>query len=277
MLRLKQHSVLPGFGITLGFTLMYLSLIVLIPLAGLFLKSMSLSPGEFIRKVTEPRVMASYRLTFGASLLAAVINSIFGCVVAWVLARYRFPGRRLIDAIVDLPFALPTAVSGIALTALYAPNGWLGGLVAPMGVKVAYTRLGVLVALVFIGLPYAVRILQPAFEELDLEVEEAAALLGASRWQTFLRVIAPSVFPALVTGFTLAFARALGEFGSVIFIAGNKPMQTEITPLLITIKLEQFDYAGAAAIAVTLLVASFLLLLMINMLQWWRRRRQAMA
>ncbi|MFN6996411.1 MAG: sulfate ABC transporter permease subunit CysT [Aquincola tertiaricarbonis] len=271
---LKRHSVLPGFDITLGFTLLYLSLIVLIPLSAAFLKTFTLTWPAFWEAVASPRVVASYRLTFGASFAAALLNGFFGLVIAWVLVRYEFPGKRIIDALVDLPFALPTAVAGIALTAIYATNGWIGQYLAPLGIKVSFTPLGVFVALVFIGLPFVVRTLQPVLEDLHKEVEEAAATLGASRAQTFRRVIFPILMPALLTGFALAFARALGEYGSVIFIAGNMPMISEITPLLIITKLEQYDYAGATAIAVVLLVASFVMLLLINLLQAWARRRQ---
>ena len=271
-LALKQHSVLPGFGLTLGYTLLYLSLIVLLPLTALFVRATSLSWSEFWRVVLDPRVVASYRLTFGASLIGATINAVFGFIVAWTLVRYRFPGRRLVDALVDLPFALPTAVSGIALTAIYARNGWIGQYLEPLGIKAAFSPLGVTLALTFIGLPFVVRTLQPALEELDAESEEAAASLGANRWQTFWRVILPTVLPALLTGFALAFARAIGEYGSVVFIAGNMPMKTEISSLLIITKLEQYDYAGATAIAVVLLVASFAILLAINLLQWWTTR-----
>jgi sulfate transport system permease protein len=268
----KRHSVLPGFGLTFGFTLFYLSVIVLIPLSTLFFKSATLGASGFWGAVTAPRVMASYKLTFGASLVGAVINGTFGLVVAWVLVRYRFPGHRLVDALVDLPFALPTAVAGIVLTTLYAENGWLGRPLARAGIKVAFTPLGVAVALTFIGLPFVVRTLQPVLESLDPEVEEAAASLGASRLQTFRRVILPAILPAWITGFALAFARALGEYGSVVFIAGNMPMKTEISALLIITKLEQYDYAGATAIAVVMLVASFVLLLAINRLQSWSTR-----
>jgi sulfate/thiosulfate transport system permease protein len=271
----KRHSVLPGFGLTMGFTLVYLSLVVLIPLSTLAFRSATLGPAAFWSTVTSPRVVASYELSFGASLVGAAINAVFGLAVAWVLVRYRFPGQRLVDALVDLPFALPTAVAGIALTALYAENGWLGKPLADMGIKVAYTRLGITLALTFIGLPFVVRTLQPVIADLDPEVEEAAASLGASRAQTFLRVILPALFPAWVTGFALAFARAVGEYGSVVFIAGNMPMKTEITPLLIITKLEQYDYAGATAIALVMLVASFALLLFINVLQNWSARRTA--
>ncbi len=271
----KAHSVLPGFGLTMGFTLAYLSLIVLIPLSTLVFKSSTLGPAAFWGAVTSPRVVASYQLTFGASLAAAAINAVFGLVVAWVLARYHFPGQRVVDAFVDLPFALPTAVAGIALTALYAENGWLGKPLLDLGIKVAYTPLGVTVALTFIGLPFVVRTLQPVIEDLDPEVEEAAASLGASRAQTFGRVVLPALLPAWLTGFALAFARAVGEYGSVVFIAGNMPMKTEISPLLILTKLEQYDYAGATAIALVMLVASFVLLLFINLLQHWSGRRSA--
>jgi sulfate/thiosulfate transport system permease protein len=273
MPRPRRFHVLPGFGLSLGYTLFYLSLIVLIPLSGTFLKTSALSWGEFWAIVTEPRVLASYRLSFGASLLGALINGFFGLLVAWVLVRYEFPGKKIFDAFVDLPFALPTAVAGIALTALYAPNGWIGQWLTPLGIKVAYTPLGVLVALTFIGLPFVVRTVQPILEDLEVEFEEAAASLGANRWQAFTRVIFPALWPALLTGVALAFARALGEYGSVVFIAGNLPMKTEITPLLIIIKLEQYNYAGATALAVSMLVFSFVLLLLINLLQWWGTHR----
>ncbi len=273
----KQHSILPGFNLALGFTLLYLSLIVLIPLSAAFIRTTELSWQEFWFAVTTPRVMASYRLTFGASFAAALVNAVFGLLVAWVLVRYRFPGKKLIDALVDLPFALPTAVAGIALTALYAGNGWIGQYLEPLGIKVAFTPIGVFVALTFIGLPFVVRTVQPVLEDIESELEEAAAMLGANRLQTFLRIIFPTIFPALMTGFALAFARAIGEYGSVIFIAGNMPMVSEITPLLIITKLEQYDYAGATALAVVMLVISFILLLVINLLQWWGRRRSALA
>jgi sulfate/thiosulfate transport system permease protein len=266
-LALKQKHVLPGFGLSLGFTVLYLSLLVLLPLSTLFLKSATLDGAAFWHAVSSPRVVASYRLTFGCSLLGAAINAVFGLVVAWVLVRYRFPGQKLVDAMVDLPFALPTAVAGIALTAVYAPNGWIGRWIEPHGIKVAFAPAGVLLALTFIGLPFVVRTLQPVLEELDPDVEEAAASLGANRWQTFRRVILPSLVPAWLTGFALAFARALGEYGSVVFISGNMPMKTEITPLLIITKLEQYDYAGATAIATVMLVASFTILFSINWLQ----------
>lgn len=268
----KQHSVIPGFGLTLGYTVIYLSLIVLLPLSALFLRTASLPWDQLWHTITEPRVMASYRLTFGASFIGAAINVVFGFIVAWCLVRYRFPGRKLIDALVDLPFALPTAVSGIALTAIYAKNGWLGQYLEPLGIKAAFSQLGVTIAMTFIGLPFVVRTVQPALEELDGESEEAAASLGATRLQTFLRVILPTVLPAIITGFALAFARALGEYGSIVFISGNMPMKTEITSLLIITKLEQYDYAGATAIAVAMLLASFVILLSINVLQWWVSR-----
>ncbi len=271
--RLKKSSVLPGFGPTLGFTIFYLSLIVLIPLSATLLKTFSLTWVEFWNTVTAPRVVASYQLSFGAALFAAAINAVFGLLVAWVLVRYSFPGKRLIDAFVDLPFALPTAVAGIALTAVYSGNGWIGSLLEPHGLKVAFTPLGVVIALTFIGLPFVVRTVQPVLEDLETEVEEAAASLGAHRWQTFAKVILPALWPALLTGFALAFARAVGEYGSVIFIAGNMPMVSEITPLLIITKLEQYEYSQATAIAVVMLVISFLLLLAINGLQWWSARR----
>ncbi|MDB6002623.1 MAG: sulfate transporter permease subunit CysT [Rhizobacter sp.] len=270
---LRKHSVLPGFDMALGFTLLYLALIVLVPLSAAFLKTFTLTWAQFWDTVTAPRVVASYKLTFGASFAAAVVNTVFGSIVAWVLVRYDFFGRRFIDALVDLPFALPTAVAGIALTALYAPNGWIGQYLAPLGLKVAFTPVGIFVALTFIGLPFVVRTLQPVLEDLPRELEEAAATLGASRWQTIVRVLLPIVTPALLTGFALAFARALGEYGSVIFIAGNMPMISEITPLLIITKLEQYDYAGATAIAVVMLVLSFAMLLAINGLQAWSRKR----
>jgi sulfate transport system permease protein len=272
--RAKARRVIPGFHLSLGFTLFYLGLIVLIPLSAVFIKTFSMTWDTFWHTVTSERVLASYRLTFGASLLAAFINVIFGGILAWVLVRYQFPGKRLIDAFVDLPFALPTAVAGITLATLYAPNGWLGKLLAPFDIKVAYTPLGVLIALIFIGLPFVVRTVQPVLEEAEKELEEAAISLGASHWQTFVRVIFPTILPAVLTGFALAFARATGEYGSVIFIAGNMPMISEITPLFMITKLEQYDYAGATAIAVVMLIISFILLLAINALQAWTRRRQ---
>ena len=271
---LTRHSVLPGFDLALGITVLYLGFVVLIPLSAAFLKTFTMSAPAFWDAVTAPRVLASYRLTFGASFAAAAVNAAFGLVIAWVLVRYDFPAKRLIDALVDLPFALPTAVAGIALTALYSANGWIGQYLALAGIKVSFTPLGVFVALTFIGLPFVVRTLQPVLEDLHGEVEEAAATLGASRAQTFARVIFPTLTPALLTGFALAFARALGEYGSVIFIAGNLPMVSEITPLLIITKLEQYDYVGATAIAVVMLVSAFAMLLAINLLQAWARRRQ---
>jgi sulfate transport system permease protein len=268
-----RRNVLPGFGLALGYTLLYLSLLVLIPLSATFIKSAALGWPAFWAAVTAPRVVASLKLSFGAALGAAAINAVFGLLVAWVLVRYRFPGKKLIDALVDLPFALPTAVAGIALTALYAPNGWLGSLLAPHDIQVAFTPLGIVVALTFIGLPFVVRTVQPVLEEVEAELEEAAASLGADRRQTFVRVILPPLLPALTTGFALAFARAVGEYGSVIFIAGNMPMVSEIAPLIIITKLEQYDYAGALAVAVVMLVISFSLLFAINALQAWASRR----
>jgi sulfate transport system permease protein len=270
---IAPRRVLPGFGLTLGYTMLYLSLLILIPLTAVFIRSFGSGWEHFWEVVTAPRVLASLRLSFGASLIAASINVFFGLIVAWVLVRYTFPFKRLVDAMVDLPFALPTAVAGIALTALYAPNGWLGSFLSPIGVKVAFTPLGIVVALVFIGLPFVVRTLQPVLEESDKELEQAAASLGASGMQTFVRVILPSLWPGLLTGFALAFARAVGEYGSVIFIAGNMPMKSEIAPLLIVTKLEQYDYAGATAIAVVMLVLSFAIMLGINALQNWASTR----
>ncbi|TAK10080.1 MAG: sulfate ABC transporter permease subunit CysT [Candidatus Manganitrophaceae bacterium] len=272
---LKQKSILPGFGLALGFTLFYLSFIVLIPLSTLFLRTATLSWGQFWEIITAPRALASYRLSLGASLIAALLNVVFGLLVAWVLVRYSFPGKRIVDGLVDLPFALPTAVGGIALTTIYSGKGWIGQYLEPLGIKVAYAPLGVVVALTFIGLPFVVRTVQPVLEDFHPEFEEAATTLGANRLQIFLRVIFPTLMPALLTGFAMAFARALGEYGSVVFISGNMPMRTEITPLLIMTKLEQFDYAGATALAVVMLAVSFLLLLAINLLQWWSRRRLA--
>jgi sulfate transport system permease protein len=265
---------MPGFGPTLGFTVLYLSLIVLIPLAGVFVKSAGLGLSGLVDVILSERVLAALRLSFGAAAIAAVINAVFGTLVAWTFVRYEFPGKRLFDAVIDLPFALPTAVAGIALTALYAENGWIGSLLAPLGIKVAYTPLGVIVAMTFIGLPFVVRTVEPVLREVERDLEEAAATLGAARWQTIVRVIAPAVFPALVTGFALAFARAVGEYGSIIFIAGNFPLVSEIAPLLIVIKLEEFDIEGATAVAATMLVISFLLLLAINLLQGYARRRR---
>jgi sulfate transport system permease protein len=272
-----RKNVLPGFNLSLGYTIFYLSLIVLIPLSAAFIKTTELSLNEFWAVVSTPRVVASYKLTFGASFIAALINAVFGLLTAWVLVRYSFPGKKIIDALVDLPFALPTAVAGIALTAVYSNNGWIGSWLEPHGIKVAFTPLGVVVALTFIGLPFVVRTVQPVLEDLEAETEEAAASLGANRWQTFYKIIFPAVWPALLTGFALAFARAIGEYGSVIFIAGNMPMLSEITPLIIITKLEQYDYAGATAVAVVMLVISFILLFAINGLQWWLSRRNGSA
>jgi sulfate/thiosulfate transport system permease protein len=271
--RRAPKRVLPGFKLTLGYTLFYLSVIVLIPLSALIFKTFTLTWEQFVQAVSSPRVMASYQLTFGASLIAASVNAVFGLLVAWVLVRYEFPGKKIIDALVDLPFALPTAVAGISLTALLASNGWVGSLLEPYGVQLAFNRNGVVIALIFIGLPFVVRTVQPVLEDAEKELEEAATCLGATRLQTFIHVIFPTIAPALLTGFAMAFARAIGEYGSVIFIAGNMPMVSEITPLIIIGKLEQYDYAGATAVAVVLLVISFALLLVINALQAWQRRR----
>jgi sulfate transport system permease protein len=272
--RRRRFGVLPGFGLSMGYALLYLSLLVLIPLATLPIKSAELGFAGFWEAVSAPRVVASFKLTFGASAIAAFVNLVFGLIVAWSLVRYEFPGKKVVDALVDLPFALPTAVAGIALTSLHASSGWLGGPVEQwLGVKVAFTPLGIVIALIFIGLPFVVRTVQPVLEGIEREIEEASISLGADRWQTFRRVLLPTFFPALLTGFTLAFARAVGEYGSVVFIAGNMPMISEITPLLIIAKLEQFDYAGAAAIATVMLLISFLLLLLVNGLQWWAGRR----
>ena len=270
--RRAQRRVLPGFNLTLGYTLLYLGLIVLIPLSALVLKTLSMSWADFWAAISAPRVLASFRLTFGASLIAAAVNAVAGLLVAWVLVRYDFPGKKIADALVDLPFALPTAVAGIALTALLAGNGWIGQFLEPHGIQIAFQPAGIVVALIFIGLPFVVRTVQPVLEDSEKELEEAAACLGATRWQTFWRVIFPGVAPALLTGFAMAFARAVGEYGSVIFIAGNMPMVSEITPLIIIGKLEQYDYAGATAVAVVMLVISFILLLIINALQAWQRR-----
>ncbi|MCX7249438.1 MAG: sulfate ABC transporter permease subunit CysT [Burkholderiales bacterium] len=271
------RRVLPGFGLTLGYTVLYLSLIVLIPLSALVFKTFTLSWEQFWTAVASPRVLASYQLTFGASFIAAVVNVFFGLLVAWVLVRYSFPGKKIIDALVDLPFALPTAVAGIALTALLAGNGWVGQLLEPHGIQLAFNRNGIVIALIFIGLPFVVRTVQPVLEDAEKELEEAATCLGATRWQTFRYVIFPTIAPALLTGFAMAFARAIGEYGSVIFIAGNMPMISEITPLIIIGKLEQYDYAGATAVAVVMLGISFMLLLVINALQAWQRRRSGAA
>lgn len=272
----KRHRVLPGFGLSMGYTLIYLSLIVLIPVAFLFLKASTISLAEFWETVTETRVVASYKLTIYTSFIAALVNAVFGTLIAWVLVRYNFYGKRIIDALVDLPFALPTAVAGIALTTIYAPNGWIGQYFEAMGIKVAYTPLGIMVALTFIGLPFVVRSVQPVLEDLDRQYEEAASTLGASGSQIFVKIILPAIFPAILTGFALAFARALGEYGSVVFISGNMPMKTEIVPLLIITKLEQFNYAGAAAIAVVMLVFSFVLLFLINFWQWRTTKKYQM-
>lgn len=269
---LKKRSILPGFGLALGVTVIYLSLVVIIPLAALVLKTASLSWGEFLDAVTAPRVVASYRLSLSAALISSLINTIFGLATAWVLVRYSFPGKRIVDALIDLPFALPTAVAGITLTTLYSGKGWLGVYLEPWGIKVAYAPMGIYVALTFIGLPFVVRMVQPVLTDIDPQIEEAAASLGADRFQTFYRVILPAIFPAALTGFALAFARSLGEYGSVIFISGNMPMVSEIAPLLIITKLEQFDYAGATAIAVVMLAVSFTILLAINLVQWWSKK-----
>jgi sulfate transport system permease protein len=271
--RFRRPSVLPGFGLTLGFTLIYLSLIVLIPLAGVVIRSASLGLFGIWEIALDPRTLAALKISFGGALLAAVVNVVFGVIVAWILVRYRFPGRQLVDAMVDLPFALPTAVAGIALAALYAPNGWIGGLLDPLGIKIAYNPAGIVVALIFVGLPFVVRTVQPVMEEIDREVEEVAATLGANRRQTITRVILPGLMPAILTGFALAFARAVGEYGSVIFIAGNIPYVSEIAPLLIVIRLEEFDYSSATAIATIMLVISFFMLLFINLVQAWSRKR----
>ena len=273
--RLKEPSVIPGFGVTLAFTIAYLLLVVVIPLSGLFFKASSLSLGEFWDTVTSDRVMHAYKISFGLSFLAALINSFFGLIIAWILARYRFAGKKVIDAMVDLPFALPTAVAGIALTALYAPDGWIGQFLAPLGIKVAFTPIGILIALLFVGLPFIVRTVEPILQDAEKELEEASLSLGATRWQTFYKVILPSILPALLTGFAMAFARGLGEYGSVIFIAGNIPKMSEIVPLIIVIKLEQYDYAGATAVACVMLVISFVLLFLINWLQHWAGKDRA--
>ena len=272
---LRRQNILPGFGASLGLTVVYLSLLVLIPLAGLVLKTTEMTWAQFVTTVTAPRAMATYRLTVGTALTAALINTFFGMIVAWVLVRYSFPGKRLIDGLVDLPFAMPTAVAGIALTSIYSVNGWIEQYAEPLGIRIAFTPLGILVALTFIGLPFVVRTVQPVLQDIEVELEEASASLGATRWQTVRRVIMPMVLPALLTGFTLAFARALGEYGSVVFISGNQPMKTEITTLLIMTKLEQYDYAGATAIATVMLTASLAMLLLINVLHGWARRSAA--
>jgi len=273
--RRPPRSILPGFGISLGFTVAYLGLIVLVPLAAAFLRTAGMGLHEFVAAISSPRVVAAYRLSFGASFAAGLVNMVFGLLVAWVLVRYPFPGKRIVDAIVDLPFALPTAVAGIALTSLYSSDGWVGRFLEPMGLKVAFTWTGVFVALTFIGLPFVVRTVQPVLQDLEPEIEEAASTLGANRLQAITRVLLPEIAPSLLTGFALAFARALGEYGSVVFISGNMPMKTEIVPLLIITKLEQYDYSGATAIAVVMLVSSFILLLLINLLQKWNQRHHA--
>lgn len=273
----KSRSILPGFGLSLGFTIFYLSVIVLIPLAGVFIKTAGLTWEQFWDTVTNARVLASYRVSLLTALTAAIINLVFGLLIAWVLVRYRFPGKKLIDSLVDLPFALPTAVAGIALTAIYAPNGWMGQFLEPLGIKVAFSPIGITIALIFIGLPFVVRTVQPVLQDLDKDVEEAAVMLGAYRWRTFRRIIMPELLPPLLTGFALAFARGIGEYGSVVFISGNMPLKTEIAPLLIMTKLEQHDYQGATAIALVMLVASFVMLLIINYLQWRSNRRVAVG
>lgn len=275
MVWFKERSVLPGFGLSMGYTLLYLSLLVLLPLSTVFFKTAGLGWESFWQIITDERVIAAYRLSFGTALAAALVNALFGLLVAWVLVRYSFFGKRVIDALVDLPFALPTAVAGIALTTLYSEYGWIGRLLQPLGIHVAYTPLGIMVALTFIGIPFVVRTVQPVLQEMDREMEEAAVCLGASRWRTFVRVIFPELLPSLLTGMALAFARGVGEYGSVVFISGNMPLKTEIAPLLIMTKLEQFDYAGATAIASLMLVVSFLLLLLINLIQWRTSRRLA--
>ena len=273
MRQIKKNMIFPGFNLSLGYTIVYLSLIVLIPLSAVVIKSLSLTPEVFWNTVTSPRVLASYRLSFGAALIAGSINAVFGLILAWVLVRYQFFGKRIVDALIDLPFALPTAVTGIALTAIYSKNGWVGQYLEPLGIKVAFTPLGVLIALIFIGLPFVVRTVQPILEDLETELEEAASSLGANRLQIFQKIVFPILLPALLTGFALAFARAVGEYGSVVFIAGNIPMVSEITPLIIITKLEQYDYAGATAIALTMLIISLILLLIINGLQAWSAKR----
>lgn len=270
---LKTSTVLPGFGLALGFTIFWLSLIVLIPLSSVLIKTFDLTWAQFWDTVTAPRVLASYQLSLGASLLAALVNVLMGVIVAWVLVRYSFPGKKIVDALIDLPFALPTAVAGITMASIYSANGSVGSLLAPYGIKIAYTQIGIVIALMFIGLPFVVRTIQPVLEELEGEIEEAAASLGANRWQTFTRVLLPSLTPAMLTGLSLAFARSVGEYGSVIFIAGNMPMKTEIAPLMIVTKLEQYEYAEATAVALVLLIISFILLLFINLLQWWSGNR----
>lgn len=271
--KIKQNSVIPGFRITMGISLLYISLLVLIPLSMVFVNSAKIGPAEFWRIASSKRVLASLKISFGTSFIAALINAVLGLLLAWVLERYPFPGKKLVDGLIDLPFALPTAIAGISLTTLYAENGWLGKLLKPLGIKVSYTPLGITVALIFIGFPFVVRTVQPVLESIDPEVEEAAACLGATRFQTFYRIILPELLPSLITGFALAFSRALGEYGSVVFISGNMPMKTEITPLLIRTKLEQYDYAGGTALAAIMLIISFIMLFMINMFQWWSSHR----
>jgi sulfate transport system permease protein len=273
MSQIKKNMIFPGFNLSLGYTVVYLSLIVLIPLSAVVIKSLSLTPEVFWHTITSPRVLASYRLSFGTALIAGIFNAVFGMILAWVLVRYQFFGKKIIDALVDLPFALPTAVAGISLTALYSKNGWVGQYLEPLGIKVAFTPLGILIALIFIGIPFVVRTVQPILEDLESELEEAASSLGANRIQIFVKVLFPILLPALLTGFALAFARAVGEYGSVVFIAGNIPMVSEITPLIIITKLEQYDYAGATAIALTMLIISLILLLIINSLQAWTSKR----
>lgn len=272
--KFKKNSALPGFGITLGYTVTYLSLVVLIPLAGLFIKTASLSLSEFWRIISDVRVISACKLTFGAALLAALVNSIFGTILCWVLVRYNFPGKKIIDAVIDLPFALPTAIAGIALTALYVPEGMIGRYLDLIGVKIAFTPLGIVVALIFVGIPFVVRTIEPMLQVIDKEVEETATILGAGRWQVFTKIIFPNILPGLITGFALAFARGIGEYGSVIFIAGNIPNVSEIVPLIIATKLEQFDYTGATAIAVVMLIVSFIILLLINIIQLWSEKRR---
>lgn len=269
LLKIKQKSVIPGFGITMGFSLLYLSLMVFIPISMVFVSSSTMGWETFWETVSSERVLASFKISFGTSLIAAAVNVVFGVLFAWVLERYTFPGRRLIDGLIDLPFALPTAVAGISLTTLYAQNGWIGQLLAPFGIKISYTPLGIIVALIFISFPFVVRTVQPVLQSIDAETEEAASCLGATRFQTFYKIILPTLLPSILTGFALAFARALGEYGSVVFISGNMPMVSEITPLLIRTKLEQYDYAGATAIAAVMLIISFVMLLIINLVQWW--------
>ncbi len=271
--RLKQHSVIPGFGITMGFSLLYIALLVLIPVSMVFLNSGGIGLEEFWKIASSQRVLASLKVSFGTSFFAAAVNAVFGLLIAWVLERYTFPGKKIIDGLIDLPFALPTAVAGISLTTLYAPNGWIGGLLDPLGIKISYTPLGITVALIFISFPFVVRTVQPILQGMDSEVEEAAACLGATRFQTFYKIIIPELLPAIITGFALAFARALGEYGSVVFISGNMPLKTEIIPLLIRTKLEQYDYAGGTAVAAIMLVMSFIMLLIINLFQWWAGNR----